>query len=138
MFAEKSQAERTGNTLKKISCLSFLAASTMTAVFAFAPRPVFAQSSLAPNQTLGFGNNKLLTFTYGQNFDCVDQPTEDLDFNGILMQSDPGEFQTPICQAATEPTIDPTGGPIKKTAHLYVLVPMFSVANDQTATDALA
>jgi hypothetical protein len=93
---------------------------------------------LAANQTLGFGNDKLLTFTYGQNFDCVDQPTDDLDFNSILMQSDPGEFQVPICQVATEPTIDPTGGPIKKTAHIYVLVPMFSVDNDQNPADALA
>src|SRR3984957_7114597 len=96
-----------------------------------------AQTLTKPNQTLGFGNDKLLTFTYGQNFSCVDQPTDDLDFNGILMQSDPGEFQMPICQVATEPTIDPTGGPIKKTAHIYVLIPMFSVDNDQTASDAL-
>jgi hypothetical protein len=93
--------------------------------------------ALSANQTAGFGNNKLLTFTYGQNYDCVDQPGEDLNFNGILMQSDPGEFQMPICQVATEPTIDPTGGPIKKTAHIYVLIPMFSVDNDQTASDAL-
>jgi hypothetical protein len=106
-------------------------ALTLTASGAFA-------GTLAANQTLGFGNDKLLTFTYGQNYDCVDQPNEDLDFNAILMQSDPGEFQTPICQVANEPTIDPTGGPIKKTAHLYVLVPMFSVDNDKKASDALA
>jgi len=96
-----------------------------------------AQTLTKPNQTLGFGNDKLLTFTYGQNYSCVDQPTDDLDFNGILMQSDPGEFQMPICQVATEPTIDPTGGPIKRTAHIYVLIPMFSVDNDQNPADAL-
>src|ERR1051326_5804781 len=39
----------------------------------------FAQ--LSPNQTQGFGNGRLVTFTYLQNFDCVDQPTLDLDFN---------------------------------------------------------
>src|SRR5579859_1848127 len=93
--------------------------------------------AVGPHQTLGLGNNKVLLFTYGQNYDCVDQPTDDLDFNGILMQADPGEFQMPICQVATEPTIDPTGGPIKKTAHLYVLLPMFSVNNDKAAGDAL-
>ena len=94
-------------------------------------------STLAPNQTNGFGNNRLLTFTYLQNFDCVDQPTLDLDFNGVMAQSDPNEMQTPICQPITEPTQDPTGGDIKHTAHLYVLIPMFSVNNDQNPADAM-
>jgi hypothetical protein len=44
----------------------------------------------------------------------------------------------PICQAVTEPTADPTGGDIKHTAHLYVLIPMFSVDNDQNPADAMA
>jgi hypothetical protein len=93
--------------------------------------------ALTANQTAGFGRDKVLTFTYGQNFDCVDEPTMDLDFNGILMASDPGEFQTPICQVATEATVDPAGKPIARTAHLYVLVPMFSVDNDQNVNDAM-
>ncbi len=93
---------------------------------------------LAPNETHGFGNNRLLTFTYLQNFDCVDQPLLDLDFNGILAQSDPNEMQTPICQPITEPTEDPTGGDIKHTAHLYVFLPMFSVDNDTNPADAMA
>ncbi len=96
-----------------------------------------AQSQLAPNQTNGFGNGQLVTFTYLQNFDCVDQPTLDLDFNGTLAQSDPNEMQTPICQAVTEPTQDPTGGDIKHTAHLYVFLPMFSVDNDENPNDAI-
>lgn len=95
----------------------------------------FAQ--LAPNQTNGFGNNRLVTFSYLQNFDCVDQPAMDLDFNGVKAQSDPNEMQTPICQAVTEPTQDPAGGNINHTAHLYVFVPMFSVDNDRTASDAM-
>src|SRR5262245_62002702 len=66
-------------------------------------------AQLASNQTNGFGNNRLVTFTYLQNFDCVDQPTLDLDFSRIKAQSDPNEMQTPICQAVTEPTQDPTG-----------------------------
>src|ERR1044071_2283973 len=97
-----------------------------------------ASAQLANNQTNGFGNNRLVTFTYLQNFDCVDQPTMDLDFNGILAQSDPNEMQTPICQPVTEPTQDPAGGNIKHTAHLYVFVPMFSVDNDQNPNDAMA
>ena len=98
---------------------------------------VTASAQLAPNQTNGFGNNRLVTFTYNQNFDCVDQPTLDLDFNKIPAQSDPNEMQTPICQAVTEPTADPTGGNIKHTAHLYVLIPMFSVDNDKNPGDAM-
>ncbi len=96
-----------------------------------------ASAQLAPNQTHGFGNGRLITFTYLQNFDCVDQPTLDLDFNGKAAQSDPNEMQTPICQPITEPTEDPTGGNIKHTAHLYVLIPMFSVNNDQNPNDAM-
>jgi hypothetical protein len=84
-----------------------------------------AWAQLAPNQTNGFGNDRLLTLTYLQSFDCVDEPTLDLNFNGIEAQSDPKEMQTPICQAVTEPEHDPTGGDLKHTAHLYVLVPMF-------------
>ena len=76
-------------------------------------------------------------FTYLQNFDCVDQPTLDLNFNGRPAQSDPAEMQTPICQPVTEPTQDPAGKNIAKTAHLYVLVPMFSTENDQNPNDAM-
>src|SRR5579864_1498685 len=97
-----------------------------------------AWAQLAPNQTHGFGNGRLVSFTYQQNFDCVDQPTMDLDFNGKPAESDPNEMQTPICQVVTEPTEDPTGGSIKHTAHLYVLVPMFSVDDDQNPGDAMA
>ena len=96
-----------------------------------------ASAQLLPNQTHGFGNGSLVTFTYLQNFDCVDQPTMDLDFNRLMAQSDPNEMQIPICQAVTEPTADPTGGDIKHTAHLYVLIPMFSIDNDQNAADAM-
>jgi hypothetical protein len=97
-----------------------------------------ASAQLAPNQTNGFGDNRIVTFTYEQNFDCVDQPQMDLDFNGIMAQSDPNEMQTPICQAITEPTADPTGRDIARTAHLYVLIPMFSVDHDRNPDDAMA
>src|SRR5262249_42212205 len=110
-------------TVMACACIVFMAAS--------------ASAQLAPNQTNGFGNERLVTFTYNQNFDCVDQPLMDLDFNKIPAQSDPNEMQTPICQAVTEPTADPTGGDIKHTAHLYVLIPMFSVNNDQNPNDAM-
>ena len=94
-----------------------------------------ASAQLGPNQTNGFGNDRLVTFTYLQNFDCVDEPTLDLDFNGIGARSDPNEMQTPICQVVTEPEHDPTGGDLKHTAHLYVLVPMFGT--DKNPKDAM-
>lgn len=96
-----------------------------------------AVAQLLPNQTNGFGNGRLITFTYLQNFDCVDQPLLDLNFNHAKAQADPNEMQIPICQVVTEPTADPAGGDIKHTAHLYVLVPMFSVDNDQNPADAM-
>lgn len=92
-------------------------------------------AQLLPNQTEAFGNNRLLTFTYLQNFDCVDQPLLDLDFEGNPAQTDPNEMQTPICQVVTEPSQDPTGGALKHTAHLYVLVPMFGT--DMNPADAM-
>ena len=120
----KTAFTRLGLTLATGACATLVASS--------------ASAQLAPNQTQGFGNNRLVTFTYQQNFDCVDEPQLDLDFNGIMAQSDPNEMQTPICQAITEPTADPTGGSLKHTAHLYVLIPMFSVDNDQDPSDAMA
>ena len=89
-----------------------------------------ASAQLAPNQTNGFGNGHVVTFTYLQNFDCVDEPTLDLDFNKIMAQSDPNEMQIPICQVVTETSADPAGGPLKHTAHLYVLVPMFGTSTN--------
>jgi len=118
----------------------YLSAFSMSLLFAVSLlmlTAIPASAQLKPNQTNGFGNNRLVTFTYTQNFDCVDQPLLDLDFNGIPAQSDPNEMQTPICQVVTEPTEDPTGGKIAKTAHLYVFVPMFSVDNDQNPNDTI-
>ncbi len=99
----------------------------------------FAQGKA--NQTQGYGNGKVLTFTYTQSFDCVDQPTTDLNFNGKKAQSDPSEMQTPICQVGTQPSINPpgkVGDPQKTTEPLYVLVPMFSSDNDQNPADAIS
>lgn len=118
----------------KRSVLRLLPAAMLTAFLAVGG--AYAQS-LQPNQTQGFAHGKLVTFTYQQNFACVDQPKDDLDYNGVLAQSDSGEFQTPICQAGIQPTIDPTGEDATKTAVLYVLVPMFSLNNDQNPNDAI-
>jgi hypothetical protein len=118
-------------------CGLILCACVSLSVSISAQQPASAQQ-LAPNQTQGFGNNRLVTFTYLQNFDCVEQPAQDLNFNNVPAQSDPAELQLPICQVVTEPTEDPAGGDIKHTAHLYVLVPMFSVDHDTNPADAMA
>lgn len=98
----------------------------------------YAQT-LGPNQTFGYGNNQILTFTYGQSFDCVDQPGFDLNYNGIPAESDPSEFQVPICQAGIQPNIGPAGPASKAaTEPIYVLIPMFSVNNDQNPNDAIS
>ena len=102
----------------------------------FATASAHAQS-LQPNQTMGFANGGLVKFTYQQNFDCVDQPADDLDHNGTAAQSDAGEFQTPICQAGIQTTVDPTGREGTRFPILYVLVPMFSVNDDQNPADAI-
>jgi hypothetical protein len=120
--------------MKSIIRPAFLAAVALIAATASA-------QTLTPNQTLGFGAGQLLTFTYTQNFDCIDQPTDDLNFNGIPAAEDPGELQIPICQAGINPTINPpgqTGNPLGTTEPLYVLVPMFSTNNDQNPNDAIS
>jgi hypothetical protein len=93
-------------------------------------------SALAPNQTAAFGASMPLVFTYTENFDCVDAAKDDLNFNGILAESDPLEFQTPICQVGKEPKHDPTGALATTTDKLWVLVPFFGT--DTTDTDAIA
>jgi hypothetical protein len=97
--------------------------------------------ALHANQTAGYAEGKLLTFTYTQNYLCVEQPGDDLNFNGIPASSDPSETQTPICQAGSRPTINPpgkTGVGHDTTAPIFVLVPMFSVDKDQNPNDAIS
>lgn len=120
--------------ITKRSIFKLLPAIALASIFAAG---VAQGQSLAPNQTFGFSGGKLEMFTYTQSFDCVDQPKDDLDYNGQLAQTDAGEFQTPICQAGTNPTIDPTGAKPNPQDFLYVLIPFFSVNNDQNPDDAI-
>lgn len=100
----------------------------------------FAQSNennvrpLAVNQTEGFAQGQLLVFTYFQNFDCIHEPFDDLDHNGVVAAADAAEFQRPICTVGHNSSIDPTGGPIKNTLKLYVIAPFFG--NDLNPNDA--
>ena len=110
-------------------------------VLALMTTTAFAQTFQMGNQTAGFGAGQVLTLTYTQNFDCIDQPSFDLDYNHVHAGSDPGEMQTPICVVGLNPTINPPGqigNPMQTTAPLYVLVPMFSVDHDQNPNDAIS
>lgn len=93
---------------------------------------------LRADQTEGFGNDRLLGFTYGQNFSCIHRPGDDLDHNGVPADLDPAEFQAPHCTAGIQPPIGPTGDPIDGTEPLYVIVPFFDGDNDGEAADGLA
>jgi len=119
---------------KSFSIPLFAPGIALASIFAIAGAQA---QSLKPNQTQGFSDGNLVTFTYQENFDCVDQPFGDLDYNHLPAQSDSGEMQTPICQAGTQATLDPSGENARRTAILYVLVPMFSVDNDQNPDDAI-
>jgi hypothetical protein len=93
------------------------------------------------HSTEGFGAGKLLLFRYQQNYDCVEQPSDNLDFDHRQAQVDPDELQIPICQGGDNPTINPPGKvglATNTTDPLYVLVPMFSVDNDQNPNDAIS
>lgn len=125
-------------SIKVPRAISFMALSLISLT-------AFAQTSnsavLKANQTLGYGKNQTILLTYTQSFDCVDQPTDDLNFNGVVAASDPSEFQIPICQAGIQPTQDPAGLGFSKddpTEPLYVLIPMFSSDNDQNPDDAIS
>ena len=83
------------------------------------------------DQTDGFAQGRLTTFTYGMNFDCVETPAEDLDKTvdgtkaAARMQIDPQEVNGPHCVAAHQPPLGPTGDPIQNVEKLFVLVPFF-------------
>lgn len=102
---------------------------------------IAASAQTRPNTTLGYGDGKVLKFVYTQNFDCIDQPGSDLNFNGIPAALDPAEMQIPICQVGTQPSINPPGqkgNPAITTEPIYVLVPMFSTDHDQNPDDAIS
>ena len=117
-------------------------ATVCAALLALAPAAL--ANDHGANTTEGFGAGKILRFGYHQNFDCVDQPTDNLDFDKgphRKAENDPDEMQIPICQAGINPTLNPPGAKglaTGTTDPLYVLVPMFSVDNDQNPGDAIS
>jgi|HubBroStandDraft_5_1064220.scaffolds.fasta_scaffold58345_2 hypothetical protein len=124
-----------------------VALTLATSIFSVSTQPVAAQTAQvkatkpAIATTLGYGADQVLNFTYTQNFDCIDQPNSDLNFNGVVAANDPNEMQIPICQVGTQPSINPPGqkgNPQITTEPIFVLVPMFSTNNDQNPNDAIS
>jgi hypothetical protein len=80
---------------------------------------------IAANQTDAYGDGQVIVFTYGQSFDCVDDPADNIDQVNGPSQQDPREVNGPHCAAAFDAKVDPTGDPSNETAPLYVIVPFF-------------
>jgi hypothetical protein len=92
------------------------------------------------DQTDGYADGKVVVFTYGQNYQCVHEPFDDRDGDGIPAAQDPGEFQKPVCEVGfgTNVGIDPAGKPAGKTEDLFVIVPFFDADRDGEAAGGLA
>ena len=58
-------------------------AITRTLLLPFVVALMAMSAHAQTNSTLGYGNGQLLKFLYTQTFSCIDQPKDDLNFNGI-------------------------------------------------------
>jgi hypothetical protein len=101
--------------------------------FGMTPPALQPDAKLKSNQTLGFGDDHILNFTYQQQFDCLVQPGDDRNYSGTIAALSPAQFNFPQCQVGAPSTIDPTGGPIAKTDKIWVLVPFFETDPKQPA-----
>jgi len=92
------------------------------------------------DQTDGYADGKVVVFTYGENYQCVHEPFDDRDGDGLPAAQDPDEFQKPVCEVGfgTKVGIDPAGEPATKTEDLFVIVPFFDADHDGEAAGGLA
>ena len=93
-------------------------------------------AKLKSNQTLGFGADRVLNFTYQQQFDCLVEPGDDRNYSGTIAALSPAQFNFPQCQVGAPSTIDPSGRPVAKTDKIWVLVPFFETDPKQPAFSA--
>jgi hypothetical protein len=125
-----------------------VALTGLTATFALYGVTASAGSSASANpsrpirvdQTDGYADGKVVVFTYGENYQCVHEPFDDRDGDGVPAAQDPGEFQKPVCEVGfgTKVGIDPAGEPATKTEDLFVIVPFFDADDDGEAAGGLA
>jgi hypothetical protein len=104
-----------------------------------------------PGFTEGYGNNKVLSFRYDQQFYCTDDRGDDLDGpghngDGLRSEVDPDEFQHPSMgppgspcivgetPSGSLPKIDPTGKPAGQAEKVWAILPFFDSARDADAT----
>ena len=119
----------------RVPLLAIVALAAPMAVLAQNPKPT---RPLDVNQTEGYAKGDVVAFTYGQSFDCVLAPFNDIDANGKVAAEQPSEFNPGIaavgplagqpfshCVLSFDPGIDPAGQPTSKTNKLFVLVPFF-------------
>lgn len=116
-----------------------LAAAVFALVLSAGPYPVggaqaaTTPTGLAVNQTQGFGSDKILAFTYTQQFACVVEPFDDRDYGNHFAAVYPAQFSHPQCQIGAPSKIDPTGAKAFTTDKLYVIVPFFETDPTQPA-----
>jgi hypothetical protein len=101
--------------------------------------------------TEGFGNEKVLSFRYDQQFFCTDDRGDDLDGpghegDGLRSERDPDEFQHPAMgppgspcivgetDSGSLPKIDPTGRPAEQAEKVWAILPFFDSTEDPDAT----
>jgi len=121
---------------RRLLVLASVLAVTLVAVAAAVADGTSPTRPIAVNQTDGYGNDRLVAFTYDLNFDCVHGPFDDLDLDGKAAAVDPDEFQSPRCLVGAESKLDPEGGPALDTEPLYVIVPFFDADRDGQAASA--
>jgi hypothetical protein len=126
-----------------------LAAALLSAELALAADP---QRPIEVNQTDGFGNARLVAFTYFQNFDCVHGPFDNFDNNtdaqgnpqvaaidpDQFQTGNPGPGQTSGCVVGVQPGLDPAGKPINETEKLFVIVPFFDKGGEAATPELTA
>jgi hypothetical protein len=81
--------------------------------------------SLMADQTVGFGADQQLVFTYRQQFDCVVGPHSDVNSIGKEADVAPQQFASPECAIGFTSRLSPSGHATTQTDPLYVLVPFF-------------
>jgi hypothetical protein len=109
---------------------------------------------LPPGFTEGYGNEKVLTFKYPQQFFCNDERGDDLDGpghrgDGIPSERDPDEFQHPAVGPPGSPCIvgdtgsgslpqmDPTGRPTANSEPVWAILPFFDSEDPDPVIDAV-
>jgi hypothetical protein len=90
-------------------------------------------SQLMPNQTLAFGANRQLLFTYEQQFDCVVGPNSDLNSIGKPADEAPQQFASPECAIGFSSPLAPSGLTLPETDSLFILVPFFETNKNTPA-----